>query len=72
MESPRRNQRIVAKQSAQKYVDPDVASIIDRSGGLIDPYEVVRMCVNSLLQKLGEFEASFDSAFGAGSAWMLT
>lgn len=47
----------------RKYVDPDVASIIDRSGGLIDPYEVVRMCVNSLLQKLGEFEASFDSAF---------
>jgi len=44
-------------------VDPDVASIIDRSGGLIDPYEVVRTCVNSLLQKLGEFEASFDSAF---------
>src|SRR6266478_3406872 len=38
-------------------------SIIDRSGGLIDPYEVVRTCVNSLLQKLGEFEASFDSAF---------
>src|SRR5713101_8558145 len=47
----------------RKYVDPDVASLIDRSGGLIDPYEVVRICVSSLLEKLSEFEASFDSAF---------
>jgi len=47
----------------RKYVDPDVASLIDRSGGLTDPYEVVRICVSSLIQKLSEFEASFDSAF---------
>jgi hypothetical protein len=47
----------------RKYVDPDVASLIDRSGGLIDPYEVVRTCVGSLLRQLSEFEASFDSAF---------
>jgi len=47
----------------RRYVDPDVASIIDGSGGSTDPYEVVRICVNSLLQKLGEFEASFDGAF---------
>jgi hypothetical protein len=47
----------------RKYVDPDVASLIDRSGGLIDPHEVVRICVSSLLEKLSKFEASFDSAF---------
>jgi len=47
----------------RKYVDPDVASLIDSSGGSVDPYEVVRTCVSSLLQMLNEFEASFDSAF---------
>jgi hypothetical protein len=47
----------------RKYVDPDVASIIDSSGGATDPYSVVRKCVNSLLQRLNAFEASFDSAF---------
>lgn len=47
----------------RKYLDPDVASLIDRSGGLIDPYEVVRICVGSLLRKLSEFEANFDNAF---------
>ena len=47
----------------RKYVDPDVASLIDRSGGLIDPYEVVRICVSSLLEKLSEFEVRLDSAF---------
>src|SRR5260370_16594394 len=47
----------------RKYSDPDVASIIDRSGGLIDPYEVVRLCVNSLLEQLNDFEVIFDGAF---------
>ncbi len=47
----------------RKYVDPDVASLIDSSGGSVDPYEMVRTCVSSLLQMLNEFEASFDSAF---------
>ena len=47
----------------RKYVDPDVGSLIEQSGGLLDPYEVVRICANSLLQKLAEFEASFESAF---------
>jgi IrrE N-terminal-like domain len=47
----------------RKYVDPDVGSLIERSGGLIDPYEVVRLCASALLQKLTEFEASFSSAF---------
>jgi hypothetical protein len=47
----------------RKYVDPDVGSLIEQSGGLLDPYEVVRICANSLLQKLTEFEASFESAF---------
>lgn len=47
----------------RKYVDPDVASLIDCSGGSTDPYAVVRMRVNSLLQTLDEFEANFDSAF---------
>jgi hypothetical protein len=47
----------------RKYVDPDVASLIDQSGGLIDPREVVRMCVNALLEQLRQFEVTFDSAF---------
>ncbi len=47
----------------RKYVDPHVASLIDSSGGSIDPYEMVRICVSSLLQGLNEFEVSFDSAF---------
>jgi hypothetical protein len=47
----------------RKYVDPDVGSLIEQSGGLLDPYEVVRMCANSLLQKLAGFEANFESAF---------
>src|SRR5215475_11728130 len=47
----------------RKYVDPDVGSLIERSGGLLDPYEVVRTCANSLLQSLSEFEAAFDSPF---------
>jgi Zn-dependent peptidase ImmA (M78 family) len=47
----------------RKYSDPDVASIIDRSGGLTDPYEVVRNCVDSLLNQLNKFETSFENAF---------
>src|SRR5260370_11370501 len=47
----------------RKYVDPDVGSLIERSGGLLDPYEVVRICAGSLLQKLAGFEATFESAF---------
>jgi hypothetical protein len=47
----------------RKYVDPDVTSLIDQSGGLLDPHEVVRQCVNSLLEKLRQFEVTFDSAF---------
>lgn len=46
----------------RKYVDPDVGSLIEESGGLLDPYEVVRICANSLLQKLAQFEVTFDNA----------
>src|SRR5690242_16922842 len=47
----------------RKYVDPDVRSLMDRTGGLLDPYEVVRACVNSLLEKLNQFDGEFDNAF---------
>lgn len=47
----------------RKYVDPDVTSLINQSGGLLDPTEVVRACVNSLLERLRQFEVTFDNAF---------
>ena len=62
---------------SRKYVDPDVASLIDRSGGLIDPHEVVRICVSSLLEmprKLDAVDGSRESSClppepgGGGSA----
>lgn len=49
--------------SNRRYVDPDVKSLMDRTGGLLDPYEVVRNCIDSLLQKLNLFDGEFDSAF---------
>jgi Zn-dependent peptidase ImmA (M78 family) len=46
----------------RKYVDPDVGSLIEQSGGLLDPYEVVRICANSLLRKLTQFEVTVENA----------
>ena len=47
----------------RKYVDPDVRSLMDRTGGLLDPYEVVRNCVSSLMEKLRQFDGEFENAF---------
>jgi len=47
----------------RKYVDPDVRSLMDRTGGLLDPYEVVRTCVSSLLEQLRQFDGEFEDAF---------
>ncbi len=47
----------------RKYVDPDVRSLMDRTGGLLDPYAVVRICVASLLERLHQFDGQFENAF---------
>jgi hypothetical protein len=53
----------IGTDANRKYVDPDVRSLMDRTGGLLDPYEVVRSCLTSLLEKLRRFDGEFDNPF---------
>ena len=49
--------------AGRTYVDPDVVSIIDDSGGLLDPRSLVRSRVRALLKKSEQFEFTFDDPF---------
>jgi len=53
----------IRKVGGRAYSDPDILSLIDESGGLLDPYSVVRQGVNSLLEQLENFEVTFNDAF---------
>jgi len=51
------------KVAGRTYSDPDIVSLIDQGGGLLDPYSVVRHSVDLLLKKLEAFEVTFEDAF---------
>jgi Zn-dependent peptidase ImmA (M78 family) len=54
---------LIRKVDGRTYSDPDIVSLIDESGGLLDPYSVVRHGANSLLRQLENFEVTFNDAF---------
>ena len=49
--------------AGRTYVDPDVVSIIDDSGGLLDPPSLVRSRVCALLKKFEQFEFTSGDPF---------
>ena len=51
------------RAAGRTYVDPDVVSIIDDSGGLLDPRSLVISRVRALLKQLELYEVTFDNAF---------
>jgi Zn-dependent peptidase ImmA (M78 family) len=53
----------VRKVRGRIFSDPDIIALLDESGGLLDPYDLVRQAADALLKELRKFEASFEDAF---------
>ena len=54
---------VLRRVAGRTYVDPDVVSIIDDSGGLLDPPSLVRSSVRTLLKKFEQFEFTSGDPF---------
>jgi len=54
---------LIRRVAGKAYSDPDIVSMIDDSGGLLDPRSLVQFRVRSLLHALKQFDGTLDDPF---------